>query len=130
MKGRRPSTSTLDLDEVRMRTRAESGWISIGPEGINSVNARILHRLPNHSIHTKMQHSGYTACLLILLIAIVFKGSSAELYRFQEVIEVIQEKRLELSHHDLFKFLADESIPASKRIQFAPYNTITGLTLL
>ena len=76
-----------------------------------------------------MQLSGSITCISILFIATTFnfKGSSGQLYRFQEVIEVIEEKRLELSHHDLFKFLADESIPASKRIQFAPYWTYFAL---
>ena len=64
---------------------------------------------------------------LILLTSTISSGSFAKLYRFQEVIDVIEEKRLELSHHELFKFIADESIPASKRIQFVPYWTYFAL---
>jgi AraC-like DNA-binding protein len=76
-----------------------------------------------------MQQLGSTVYLAaaILLISIVSSSSFAELHRFQEVIDVIEEKRLELSNHELFKFIADESIPASKRIQFAPYWTYFAL---
>jgi hypothetical protein len=76
-----------------------------------------------------MQHLGSTIyfAAAILRISIVDSGCFAELHRFQEVIDVMEEKRLELSHHELFKFIADESIPASKRIQFAPYWTYFAL---
>ena len=76
---------------------------------------------------SKMQPSSPTACIVIILLIATANGGSVQLPRFQEVIDVIEEKRMELSHHELFKFLADESIPASKRIQFAPYWTYFAL---
>ena len=42
-------------------------------------------------------------------------------------MDVILEKQQELSQHDFFRYLADESIPASKRIQFVPYWTYFAL---
>ena len=77
-----------------------------------------------------MQQLDSTTCVttVILLIFTINSGSFAEQHLFQEVIDVIEEKRLELSHHELFKFIADESIPASKRMQFAPYWTYFALS--
>ena len=50
------------------------------------------------------------------------------LVKFQEVINVIQEKRLELSEHKFFEFLRDESIPERRRMTFVPYWTFYSLT--
>lgn len=63
---------------------------------------------------------------LILLMSSILLSSSAQ-YHFKEVIDVIEEKREELSHHELFKYLADESIPSAKRMQFVPYWTYFAL---
>ena len=69
-----------------------------------------------------MQRLSSTACIVILFLATVDKGcSSAGLHQFQEIIDVIEEKRLDLSQHKFFQLLSDESIPASKRMQFVPY---------
>ena len=48
-------------------------------------------------------------------------------HTFKEVMEVLEEKQLNLSRHDLFKYLADESVPAAKRAQFVPYWTYFAL---
>ena len=65
-------------------------------------------------------------CAFLLLASAIPLRSSA-LCVFDEVIDVIEEKREELSHHKLFKYLADESIPAAKRMQFVPYWTYFAL---
>ena len=65
--------------------------------------------------------------ILILLLAATANLCYGSAHTFKEVIDVIEEKRIELSHHELFKYLADESIPARKRIQFAPYWTYFSL---
>ena len=62
-----------------------------------------------------------------LFTAALFLGSAAATVKFQEVMDVILEKREELSKHRFFEFLADENIPASKRIQFVPYWTYFAL---
>ena len=77
-----------------------------------------------------MQQFSSTNCIaavILLILYTVSSGNFAEQHRFQKVIDVIEEKRLELSHHELFKFIADESIPASKCMQFAPYWTYFAL---
>ena len=43
--------------------------------------------------------------------------------KFQEVMDVIKEKRMDLSKHKFFEFLRDESIPERRRMTFAPYWT-------
>ena len=58
---------------------------------------------------------------IILLLAVASLCCVSARHTFQEVMDVIEEKQLELSQHDFFKYLADDSIPASKRIQFVPY---------
>lgn len=66
-----------------------------------------------------------TAVILLAgAVAICLQFSTATAtpsVKFQEVMDVIEEKRLELSQHKFFKFLSDESIPATKRIRFVPY---------
>lgn len=56
-----------------------------------------------------------------MLSAVCFHCCSAG--NFQEVIDAIEEKSAELSHHKLFKYLSDDSVPAKKRMQFMPYWT-------
>ena len=65
---------------------------------------------------------GVVAFLFVL--ACLPTGDAAE---FSEVISVIEEKRLELSKHKFFAMLGDESIPATKRMSFAPYWTFFSL---
>ena len=65
-------------------------------------------------------------CALLFLTSSIHLSSST-LHNFKEVIDVIEEKREELSRHELFKYLADESIPAAKRMQFVPYWTYFAL---
>ena len=62
-----------------------------------------------------------TGALLLLVAASTYHCCSAA--SFQEVIDVIEERKEELSQHKLFKYIADESIPAKRRMQFAPYWT-------
>lgn len=50
-------------------------------------------------------------------------GRSSSTVKFQEVMDVIEEKRVQISQHKFFEFLSDRSIPASKRLQFIPYWT-------
>jgi len=67
-------------------------------------------------------NTGVVAFLLVLACLPI--GDAAE---FSEVISVIEEKRLELSKHKFFAMLSDESIPATKRMSFAPYWTFFAL---
>ena len=48
-------------------------------------------------------------------------GSAAGTVKFQEVMDVIEEKSQEISQHKFFKFLANDTVPARKRLQFIPY---------
>ena len=70
-----------------------------------------------------MQYSSAqtTGALLLLAAASTYHCCSAA--SFQEVIDVIEERKEELSQHKLFKYMADESIPAKRRMQFVPYWT-------
>ena len=68
-----------------------------------------------------MQHSAKSFILAALLAATNFYCGSAG--NFQDVIDTIEEKAAGLSHHKLFKYLSDDSIPAKKRMQFMPYWT-------
>ena len=68
-----------------------------------------------------MQLSTKSFILAVLLAATNFYRGSAG--NFQEVIDTIEEKAAEISHHKFFKFLSDETIPARKRMQFMPYWT-------
>ena len=58
---------------------------------------------------------------VVLLVAGASLCCASGQHTFQEVMDVIEEKQVDLSQHDFFKYLADDSIPASKRIQFVPY---------
>ena len=49
--------------------------------------------------------------------------AACEAAKFKEVMDVINEKRLELSGHKFFEFLRDETIPERRRMTFAPYWT-------
>ena len=63
---------------------------------------------------------------VLLVLSIVLAGVSAHselANNFQEVMDVIEKRGEDLSHHELFKFLANDSIPARKRMQFMPYWT-------
>lgn len=64
--------------------------------------------------------------LLVFLISLCLCSGSS-LHRFQEVIDVIAEKRMELSQHKFFKYIADDSVPVRKRMEFAPYWTYFAL---
>ena len=67
--------------------------------------------------------------LLVLTAAICscYAESMSAPHTFKEVMEVIEAKQTNLSRHELFKYLADESIPAAKRAQFVPYWTYFAL---
>ena len=67
---------------------------------------------------------GIVAFLLALACRRLPMGDAAE---FSEVINVIEEKRLELSKHKFFAMLGDESIPATKRMSFTPYWTFFAM---
>ena len=54
--------------------------------------------------------------------------TAESLVKFQGVISVIEEKRLQLSEHKFFDFLRDESIPERRRMVFVPYWTFYALT--
>jgi hypothetical protein len=58
---------------------------------------------------------------VVLLVAGASLCYASGQHSFQEVMDVIEEKQVNLSQHNFFKYLADDSIPASKRIQFVPY---------
>lgn len=55
-------------------------------------------------------------------------AAQAAEYSFQEVIDVVIQKRMEISQHSFFKYLSDESIPVTKRMQFVPYWTYYAMT--
>lgn len=59
--------------------------------------------------------------ILLAAVGFCYAAQSATRHTFQEVMDVIVEKQQKLSQHDFFKYLSDESIPASKRIRFVPY---------
>lgn len=79
----------------------------------------------NYIATTKMLRIGL--CMVGLLLVSLPHRSCSSPHYFKEVIDVIEEKREELSRHDLFKYVADESIPAVKRMQFVPYWTYFAL---
>lgn len=66
-----------------------------------------------------MQKSKAYVVLLIVAAASIWPRGAA--HTFQEVIDVIEGKRVELSQHKLFEYISDTSVPASKRMQFVPY---------
>ena len=65
--------------------------------------------------------------IVAAVVGICCTSGSATRHTFQEVMDVIEVKQKELSRHELFKYLADESIPATKRLQFVPYWTYFAL---
>ena len=62
----------------------------------------------------------------ILVSAVTMRGALAG--NFQEVMDIIEDKSAELSQHELFRFLADDSVPARKRMQFIPYWTYFSMS--
>lgn len=46
---------------------------------------------------------------------------------FQQIMDFIEEKSETLAQHHFFKYLANTSIPASKRLQFMPYWTFFSM---
>ena len=66
-----------------------------------------------------MQSRSSFVALLVAAASLCY--ASAGQHTFQEMMDIIEEKQRELSQHDFFKYLADDSISASKRIQFVPY---------
>ena len=60
--------------------------------------------------------------IVFLLIAStgIYCGSAGN---FQAVMDAIEEKSARLAHHEFFKFLSNDSVPAKKRMQFMPYWT-------
>ena len=67
-----------------------------------------------------MQTSTRASILVALLVATNL-CLAASTHTFQEVLDVIEEKRVVMSQHKFFKYLSDESVPAAKRMQFVPY---------
>ena len=61
----------------------------------------------------------------LFLAATVFQCTSAG--NFQQVMDTIEENGKRLSQHHFFEYLADKSIPASKRLQFMPYWTFFSM---
>lgn len=55
-------------------------------------------------------------------------GTTEEEHTFREVIDVVVQKREAISQHNFFKYLADETIPVTKRMQFTPYWTYFAMT--
>lgn len=71
----------------------------------------------------RLYSAGVSLLALILLSASTDLLSGASAGNFQEVMDTIEAKSAELSQHELFRFLADDSVPARKRMQFIPYWT-------
>ena len=61
----------------------------------------------------------------LFLAATAFCATSAG--NFQQVMDFIEEKSEILSQHHFFNYLANKSIPASKRLQFMPYWTFFSM---
>ena len=70
-----------------------------------------------------MQQTRILCALLSLLVAAAVSRYSAatSTHNFQEVIDYIEDKRVVLSQHDLFRYISDTSVSANKRMQFVPY---------
>ncbi len=64
------------------------------------------------------------ACFIFL----VCYAQVGDAVKFEEVIRVLEQKRLELSTHKFFSFLKDESIPVSRRMTFVPYWTFYAMS--
>lgn len=56
------------------------------------------------------------------------EGDESGTLLFADVISVIKQRQEELSKHNFFKMLADESIPVRRRMTFAPYWAYFALT--
>lgn len=66
---------------------------------------------------------------LFLLLALVSQVQCKEdQTTFQEVIDVIVERREIISKHNFFSLLSDENVPVRKRMQFIPYWTYFAMT--
>ena len=61
----------------------------------------------------------------LISVAIVCQCASAG--NFQQVMDTIKENGKRLSQHHFFEYLADKSIPATKRMQFMPYWTFFSM---
>ena len=75
------------------------------------------------------------AALLSVVVVLAVLGAGAvsghdveEKFVFADLINDVKERQVELSRHPLFKMLADRSIPARKRMTFAPYWAFLALT--
>ena len=74
---------------------------------------------------------GSTAVLLLLALLQLhacYVYADGRTAKFEDVVTVIEQKRLELSGHAFFSFLRDESIPETKRMSFIPYWTYYALS--
>ena len=66
--------------------------------------------------------------LVIVALAVcaaltLVRATNHDAIKFGDVIRAIEEKQVQLSKHEFFAMLGDETIPAKKRMSFAPYMT-------
>ena len=72
----------------------------------------------------KLTKTSLSLTVLIVAATAIYSTSAGN---FQEVMDVIEKKSEKLSQHHFFKYLADKSVPASKRLQFMPYWTFFSM---
>lgn len=64
----------------------------------------------------------------VILVFALLTQVGCKTATFQDVIDVIIEKREDISKHPFFALLSNESIPVQKRMQFIPYWTYFAMT--